>query len=244
MSTSAHSLINGFKQLIADGALGHAYLFFGESRQATGALPRGILELLEPASGNAPLIDGRELRADESGSIGIDAVRSAILFLWQKPLRAPRKTLFIDGADALTAEAQHALLKTVEEPPEHGLILASVLDAQALVAPLVSRFQKIYVAGDETAPLAGAEKEAAALAKKFIAGSAAERKSIIGKVLEAEELPPPARTLAHFIRHLLMECHKDPVRHVCLMARITDRWAKMREFNTNKKLQLETLLDA
>ncbi len=207
---------------------------------------REIVALLECGKTvcTSPYIDSRELCPDDAGKISVDSVRDAINFLWQKPLRAPRKTLFVNGADALTAEAQHALLKTAEEPPEHGLMLMSALDPRALVAPLVSRFQKIYVGGAEDEELSDTEKKAAQFAKKFIAGTAAERKVIIADVLEAEELPRAEQLLAHFVRHLLLECHKDPVKHVRLMGRLTERWAKMQDFNTNRKLQLETLLDA
>lgn len=246
MSTSAHSLIKDFKIYIANGQLAHAYLLWGESPSAMTRVGREIIALLEcgKAACDAPYIDSRELLPDEDGVIRIEHVREAVNFLWQKPVKAMRKTLFVNGAEAITDQAQAALLKTAEEPPEHGLILMSALDPRILQPALASRFQKIYVAGAEAEELAGAERVAAQLAKKFVAGAAMERKKIIGEVLEAEELPLAEQLLAHFIRHCLIACRKDTVKHARLMGRITDRWAKMQEFNTNKKLQLETLLEA
>ncbi|MDO8584668.1 MAG: hypothetical protein Q7R85_00920 [bacterium] len=246
MSTSAHSLISDFKVHIAEGRLGHAYLFWGESPTAIANVCRAIIALLEcgKTSCDGLCIDSREFGAGDGGTISIGSVREAITFLWQKPLRAARKTVFVNGADALSTEAQHAFLKTVEEPPEHGLILMSALDPRVIVAPLASRFQKIYVGSEGEEELSGAEKTAAQLAKKFVAGAVAERRVIIADVLEAEELSRVEQLLAHFVRHVLIECRKDPVKHVRLMGRLTERWAKMQDFNTNRKLQLETLLDA
>lgn len=247
MSTSAHSLISDFKRHIGEGRLGHAYVFWGESPAALARVARSIIAFLEcgKTACDSLALDSRELLPDEDGVIRIEHVRGAVNFLWQSPVRAARKTLFVNGADAMTNEAQAAFLKTVEEPPEHGLILMSALDPRVLLPALGSRFQKVYVAGDDDgAELSVAEKKAAQFAKKFAACNAAERKSIIGSVLEAEELPRGEQLLAHFVRHLLMECRKDPVKHVRLMGRVTERFAKMQEFSTNKKLQLETLLEA
>lgn len=245
MSTSAHSLISDFKQHIGEGRLGHAYLFWGESPSALTRVAQSIIALLEcgKMACDIPFIDSMELGADDAGTIRIERVRESVNFLWQKPVRAARKTLFVNGADGMALEAQSALLKTVEEPPEHGLILMSALDPRILVPALASRFQKIHVAEGGEEELSGSEKTAAQLAKKFVAGAVPARKIIIAEVLETEELPLGEQLLAHFVRHCLIECRKDPVKHVRLMGRLTERWAKMQDFNTNKKLQLETLLD-
>lgn len=233
--------------LAEKGGLAHAYLFWGESAPALARVARSIIAFLEcgKEACDAPAMDSRELLPDEDGVIRIEHVRDAINFLWQKPVKAARKTIFVNGAEAMTNEAQAAFLKTVEEPPEHGLILMSALDSRILVPALASRFQKIYVTGDgDEEELSGAEKKAAQLAKKFVVGAVPARKIIIAEVLGAEELPRAEQLLAYFVRHCLIECRKDSVRHVRLMGRMTERWAIMQEVNVNKKLQLETLLEA
>lgn len=249
MSTNAHSSINVskyFSSLIAENRLAHAYLFWGESASTLTRVARSIIALLEcgKAICDAPALDSRELMPDSDGVIRIEHVRDAINFLWQKPIRAERKTLFVNGAEAMTGEAQGAFLKIVEEPPEHGLIVINALDPRILPPALASRFQKIYVTSDVSEEeFFGAERKAAQLAKRFVLTNARERAAIIKSVLEAEELPRAERLLTHFVRHCLLECHKDPVKHVRLMSRLTERWAKMQEANVNKKLQLETLLE-
>jgi DNA polymerase III delta prime subunit len=237
MSTNEHYLISDFKRFIATDTLAQSYIFFGESYGARTRLGKTVLQLLE-GGGTMP-IDGMVIEKDREGTIGIDAVRGAIIWLWQSPLRAMRKSVFVVDGEAMTLEAQNALLKVVEEPPSAGLIMMSVKDPSALIAPLVSRCERVYVSAVFAPPEKQTEREAAMeqLGKKFVLGNAAARKKIIGDLLKNEG------DLENFIRAILMVCRRDPMKHVRLMAATTDRWANMSQFNTNKKLQLETLLE-
>ena len=206
MFTNEPFLIKDFKRLIANNGLGHAYLFFGESEIARREVGLAILKLLESDHKDQQdfLRDGFMIEPDASGSIGIGIIRDAINFLWQRPVASPRRTLFIDGADCLTPEAANALLKTVEEPPAHGLVIASILSPESLIAPLSSRFQKIFISFDSSISEANSKD-----AEKFIKGTAAMRKLMISQVLEAES----HSVLMNFVQALLVECQKDPVKH-------------------------------
>ncbi len=83
MSTSEHYLISDFKRLVGTGALAQSYIFFGESRAARTHVGKKLLELLEP--GVATPIDALIIEKNAEGTIGIDAVRGAIAWLWQSP---------------------------------------------------------------------------------------------------------------------------------------------------------------
>lgn len=241
MSTNAHSLIKDFNRLAREGKLGHAYLFFGESAKACGAACVEALAILEDGTPVESLRDALIIKKDESGSIGIGAARELIHFIWQKPNVAARRSVFIDGADSLTREAENALLKVVEEPPPHGLILASALAPEAIAPALVSRFQKIFVSAADfsgASKISAAEDSSAARAKKFISGNPLARKAIIGEVVAEEQ----DAAIRDFIHALLSECRKDPILHHALMRRIVERFSLMRQFNTNVKLQLESLI--
>lgn len=225
--------------------MAQGYLLYGESTASMRALGEQLLFLLEGVAVDTttPLFDGRMILPDITGGIGVDAAREAAAYLWQKPVRAPRKTIFIHGADAMTAQAQNAFLKIAEEPPEHGFLIMSVNHTEALLPTLVSRFQKVFVGPDKNAldddPLG---VHAAKLAKQFMAGDGRSRKAIIAEVLAEDDDGRVAPHLPQFIHHLMTECRKDPVKNFNLMKRLTDRWAKISQFNTNKKLQLETLI--
>ncbi len=246
MSTSEHYLISDFKRLIETGALAQSYIFFGESRAARTHVGETLLALVEhgvdfnlTTPGVVRLIDGRIVRKNSEGTIGIDDVRDIISWLWQSPLRAMRKSVFIADGEALTLEAQNALLKVVEEPPAAGLIILSVKDPGVLISPLVSRCERVYVSPVFAPSTTKTEEEAAMekLGSDFVRGNGVARKKIIGDLLKAEG------DVESFIRAVLLECRRDVQKNNRLMGRVTDRWAKMSQFNTNKKLQLETLLE-
>jgi DNA polymerase-3 subunit delta' len=142
-------------------------------------------EFVPPAEGevlqDSSIINLAFMRArdpDARGdSIGIDAVREAKHFLWQRPNASPRRTLVIDDADLLTIEAQNALLKITEEPPNSSLLILVTADPDALLPTILSRLPKISFgtvpAQDIASWLAGKERGDAAIsgaqAKTFAA---------------------------------------------------------------------------
>jgi DNA polymerase-3 subunit delta' len=71
------------------------------------------------------------LAPGDSGSIKIETVRAVIDQANFRPFEARRRVVVIDEADALVEQAQHALLKTLEEPPPASvfLLVSSLPDA-------------------------------------------------------------------------------------------------------------------
>ena len=76
-------------------------------------------------------------------SIGIEEIRTLQKNLSLRPFSSKKKTALIKDAHLLTAEAQNALLKTLEEPPEHSLIILTAPDSFWLLPTVVSRCQVI-----------------------------------------------------------------------------------------------------
>jgi len=72
-------------------------------------------------------------------SIKIEAVRQLEKFLSHKPYQNDQKIVFIPQADQLTLPAQNALLKTLEEPPAHSLIILVSLHQNQLLPTIISR---------------------------------------------------------------------------------------------------------
>ena len=63
----------------------------------------------------------------EKSSIGVDDIRRQINGDIQiKPYQSPYKIYIINSADKMTENAQNALLKTIEEPPEYAVIILLV----------------------------------------------------------------------------------------------------------------------
>lgn len=89
--------------------------------------------------GNHPEIKWLE---DET-SIKIDAIRQLQKDLQIKPYEGTKKVYIICDADRMTLQAQNALLKTLEEPPEYATILLLTTKASSLLPTILSRCQRM-----------------------------------------------------------------------------------------------------
>lgn len=83
----------------------------------------------------------------DGGSISIDAVRELRHFV---QLKAPgskslRRGIIIEHAEKLTIEAQNALLKVLEEPPDDTVLVLTVDSQHSLLPTIISRLQTITV---------------------------------------------------------------------------------------------------
>jgi len=86
-------------------------------------------------------------------SIGIKAIRNIEKFLSRKPYQADKKIIFIPQAETLTLPAQNALLKTLEEPPAHSLLILTILHSHLLIPTIISRCQVIKTFKSTSQPL-------------------------------------------------------------------------------------------
>lgn len=89
----------------------------------------------------------RLLQPDEKGTIPIEVVRELQRFL---RLRVPgeariRRAVVIEDAGALSTEAQNALLKILEEPPEDTVLILTVADESSLLQTVRSRLQTMPI---------------------------------------------------------------------------------------------------
>ncbi|HZC46379.1 MAG TPA: hypothetical protein VE243_07875 [Candidatus Acidoferrum sp.] len=73
----------------------------------------------------------------------IDQVRALIARLGIRPSRSPVRMAIIDDAEALGEPAQNALLKTLEEPPGHAIIIMVTASERALLDTVRSRMRTV-----------------------------------------------------------------------------------------------------
>ncbi len=76
---------------------------------------------------------------DDMPSIGIGEIRAFTKKLLLTPQQGTHVAGIILHGDTLTAEAQQALLKTLEEPPEHAYMIIAVSNSAVLLPTIVSR---------------------------------------------------------------------------------------------------------
>ncbi|MBI2036073.1 hypothetical protein HYT17_00335 [Candidatus Microgenomates bacterium] len=84
-------------------------------------------------------------RIKPENSIGIEEIRKLKITISLKPFKSQTKAVVIEEAQKLTIEAQNALLKTLEEPPDHTIIVLTATNKELLLPTIVSRCQVIQL---------------------------------------------------------------------------------------------------
>jgi DNA polymerase-3 subunit delta' len=153
------------KAALSHGRLAHAYLFHGEARIGKSRVATRLVQALHCERPGAPddpdgcgtcracqqvearthpdflvIEPDRELATPQ---IKIEQVREIEQQFIYRPLMGERKVCLIDEADRLTIGAANALLKTLEEPPGHGLFLLISSRPHALPVTIRSRCQAL-----------------------------------------------------------------------------------------------------
>ena len=127
-------VINVLINAIAQDRVAHAYLFAGPRGTGKTTVARILAKELKCESEDI-------IEIDAASSRGIDearALRDAVRFL---PMRSPKKVYIIDEVHMLTKEAFNALLKTLEEPPEHAVFVLATTEPEKVLDTIVSRTQ-------------------------------------------------------------------------------------------------------
>lgn len=140
---------------IAMNKVSHAYLINGERSSGKefvakvfaaalqcekgGTEPCGECHsCIQAKSGNQP--DIIFISHDKPNTIGVEDIRAQINNdIGIKPYSSPRKVYIMNEGEKMTVQAQNALLKTLEEPPEYAVILILTSNVEALLPTILSR---------------------------------------------------------------------------------------------------------
>ena len=140
---------------IAMNKVSHAYLINGERSSGKefaakvfaaalqcekgGTGPCGECHsCIQEKSGNQP--DIIFVSHDKPNTIGVEDIRTQINNdIGIKPYSSPRKIYIMNEGAKMTVQAQNALLKTLEEPPEYAVILILTTNVDALLPTILSR---------------------------------------------------------------------------------------------------------
>jgi len=228
------ALEKDFEHLVSEGRLGHGYIIFGEEERLCFNLAQKFATYLETGAWKSPEMTLLDIYMIDGVQAGIDEMRTVAQFLWQKPFKSTRKTCIISSADALTLPAQHALLKIAEEPPEDAFVLLTAKDSEALIAPLASRFQKLFVSDGKGEVIEDKDSFFEAVHGLLQGQTIKERKDYIKTLFEDD-----AFNFHSFIGILFEVLQKDVQKNERLLRTLLKRWHYINQFNTNKKLQLE-----
>ncbi len=143
------------RNALSSGKISQAYLFSGPRGVGKTTTARILAKALNYPGGPNPdpvedyelgqdimqgqALDVREI--DGASNRGIENIREIRENVVYKPLSANYKIYIIDEVHMLTTEASNALLKTLEEPPEHVIFIMATTEAHKVLATIRSRTQ-------------------------------------------------------------------------------------------------------
>ena len=140
---------------IAANKVSHAYIINGERSSGKEFIARVFAMALQCEKGeiepcgechsckqalshNQP--DIIYISHEKPGTIGVEDIRTQInADIVVKPYSSPRKIYIVNEGELMTVQAQNALLKTLEEPPEYAVILILTTQVEVLLPTILSR---------------------------------------------------------------------------------------------------------
>ena len=200
---------------IKSGILSHAYLFTGPRGSGKTTLARLLAKALncqnrkkdqfEPCNKCDSCLEISKnnsidlIEIDAASHRGIDDMRELREGVKFSPSKSKYKVFIIDEAHQLTKEASNALLKTLEEPPEHIVFILATTEIHKMISTIISRcqrfdFRKLYLKEIIERLEIIAKKEKVKVDKKALEmiafnanGSIRDAESIFGQVLSFED---------------------------------------------------------
>ncbi len=145
------------KNQIKSGKVSHAYLFCGSRGTGKTTCAKILAKAVncEDLQNGDPcgkcfscqlVNDGGTLdvvEIDAAGNNGVDNIRQLCDEVKYMPSELKKRVYIIDEVHMLTTAAFNALLKTLEEPPEHVLFILATTEMQKIPATIVSRCQRL-----------------------------------------------------------------------------------------------------
>jgi DNA polymerase-3 subunit gamma/tau len=228
------------QQAIASDRVGHAYLFTGARGVGKTSAARILAKALNCVRGPTPTPcnecdvcrcvatgdDVDVIEIDGASNRGIDEIRQLRQNAAVRPSRARFKIYIIDEVHMLTKEAFNALLKTLEEPPEHVKFIFATTEPHKIPITILSRCQRFDFAGirasqiqarlTQIAAAEGVDLEPAAvqILASRAAGSMRDSQSLLEQLLAAADGRISAQDVTHLLGIAPAERLTGLVRHL------------------------------
>lgn len=148
-------IVKTLKNALSSGKIAHAYLFAGPRGTGKTTMAKLFAKALncEHGIGNQcnecqnckSIIDGSHpdvLELDAASNNGVDEIRELIDKVKYGTILGRYKVYIIDEVHMLSTGAFNALLKTLEEPPEHVIFILATTEPHKILPTILSRCQR------------------------------------------------------------------------------------------------------
>ncbi len=149
-------IVQTLQNALKSGSISHAYLFSGPRGSGKTTFARILAKAVncEDLKNGEPcnkcnscleIMASKSLdlmEIDAASHTGVDDVRSLIDGLKFAPIKSKYKVFIVDECHQLSKPASNALLKTLEEPPEHAIFILATTEAYKMIPTIISRCQR------------------------------------------------------------------------------------------------------
>ena len=148
-------IVKTLKNALATGKISHAYLFAGPRGTGKTTMAKLFAKALNCEEGIGhqcnecrncqAIIDGSHpdvLELDAASNNGVDEIRDLIDKVKYGTILGKYKVYIIDEVHMLSVGAFNALLKTLEEPPEHVVFILATTEPHKILPTILSRCQR------------------------------------------------------------------------------------------------------
>ncbi len=127
---------------IKSGRLAHAYLFTGPRGVGKTSIARILAYEINELEYSSDTTHLDIIEIDAASNNGVEDIRDLRERVQIAPVNAKKKIYIIDEVHMLSKPAFNALLKTLEEPPEHVVFILATTDIDKVPETIISRTQR------------------------------------------------------------------------------------------------------
>ena len=132
---------------IQQGSTAHAYLFTGPRGVGKTSIARILAHEINGLAYDEDATHLDIIEIDAASNNGVEDIRDLRDRVQIAPVNARKKVYIIDEVHMLSKAAFNALLKTLEEPPEHVVFILATTDIDKVPETIISRTQRYTFSG-------------------------------------------------------------------------------------------------